>query len=457
MFTDLLIRLRNLFRRRAVDNELDDELRFHFERQVEKFVQSGLPLAEARRRARLIIGGRDQIREEYRDSSGVRFLETLAQDIRFAARMLRKSPGFTTVAVLTLALGIGANTAIFSIVEAQIWNPLPFPDSKHLLFVGMKDAKRYRTFMMSAADFQDWLPQVKDSFVSVCAFQGSDYHATPGADTSEMVTARPISSTFFETLRMPPVIGRAFLPAEQQSGRDHEAILSYAYWQSRYASSPKIIGTSIVLDGSAYTIVGVAPSGLRFEFFGDPDMYVPLLLTHRNRLSRSGTGLLIVVREKPGISLSVAQAQMDVIAKQLAAQYPQENANRGIKLQSLREAFDGPHQGLFLFAGAAGLVLLIGCANVASLLLARGLARQHEFAIRSALGAGRAALLRQLLVEGGLLGIIGGGLGVLAAMWGANALNALMPADFLFRHVAPQLDGRVLTFALVTSLTAAIL
>jgi len=458
MVSDLLIRLRNLFRRTAVESELDEELRFHFEQQLEKFLQSGLPLAEARRRARLTIGGRDQIREEYRDSSGVRFLETLGQDIRFAARMLRKSPGFTAVAVLTLALGIGANTAIFSIVEAQIWNPLPFPDSKHLLFVGRTDAKRpHRTFMMSAADFQDWLPQVKDSFVSVCAFQGSDYHATPGTDTSEMVTGRPVSSTFFETLRMPPAIGRAFLPGEQQPGHDHEAILSHAYWKSRYASNPKIIGTSIVLDGSAYTIVGVAPSGLRFEFFGDPDMYVPLLLTHRNRLSRSGTGLLIVVREKPGISLSVAQAQMDVIAKQLAAQYPQENANRGIKLQSLREAFDGPHQGLFLFAGAAGLVLLIGCANVASLLLARGLARQHEFAIRSALGAGRAALLRQLLVEGGLLGIIGGGLGVLAAMWGANTLNALMPADFLFRQVAPQLDGRVLAFALAISLTAAIL
>ena len=453
-----LLRFGGLFGRQRRDRDLGDEMESHLQMHIEDNLARGMTPAEARRQALIELGGVEQVKESYRERRGLPFLDTLLQDIRFAFRMLRKSPGFTAVAVLTLALGIGANTAIFSIVEAQIWAPLPFPDSKHLLFVGRTDTKRPdRTFMMSAADFQDWLPEVKDAFASVCAFQGSDYHATPGADTSEMVTARPISSTFFETLRMPPAIGRAFLPGEQQPGRDHEAILSYAHWQSRYASNPKIIGTSIALDGSPYTIVGVAPSGLRFEFFGDPDMYVPLLLTHHNRLSRNGTGLLIVVREKAGMPLSIAQAQMDVVAKQLAAQYPQENANRGIKLQSLREAFDGPHQGLFFFAGAAGLVLLIGCANVASLLLARGLARQHEFAIRSALGAGRAALLRQLLVEGGLLGIIGGGLGVLAAMWGANALNALMPADFLFRQVAPQLDGRVLAFALAISLTAAIL
>ena len=458
MFNDLRLRLRSLFRRGAVENDLNDELRFHFDEQVEKHVQSGLSLAEARRRARLALGTTDQIQEQYRDSSGVRFFETLLQDIRFALRMLRKSPGFTAVAVLTLALGIGANTAIFSVLEAQIWKSLPFPDSKHLIFVSRTDLKHPdRGFMMSAADFQDWLPEAQGTFSSVLAFQGSDYHTTPGKDTAEMVTARPISSSFFDTLRMPPVVGRSFEPSEQQPGHDHEVILSYSFWKQHYASDPKINGRTIVLDSSAYTIIGVAPAGLRFEFYGDPDMYVPLILSNNNSVSRDTSGLLIIARQKPGVPLSVARAQMDVIAQQLARQYPQHDGGRGINLTSLNHFFGGWHAGLFFFAGAAGLVLLIGCANVASLLLARGLARQHEFAIRSALGARRSALLRQLLIEGVLFGVFGGAFGVLAAMWGASTLNALLPQDFLYRNAPPRVDGRVLLFAIVISLAAAIL
>ncbi|HKF51580.1 MAG TPA: ABC transporter permease [Candidatus Acidoferrales bacterium] len=455
MFDDFRLRMRSLFKKHAVDSEVSDELRFHFDQQVEKLIASGVPLDEARRRARLALGTQDEIHEQFRDASGVRFVESLLQDIRFAFRMLRKSPGFTAVAVLTLALGIGANTAIFSVLEAQIWKSLPFPDSKHLLFVGRTDAKHPdRTFMMSAADYQDWLAAAQNTFASICAFQGSDYYNTPGTETAEMVRARPVSASFFETLRMPPAIGRAFLPDEQQEGRDHEVILSDAYWQRRYASNPKIIGQSLVLDGAPYIVVGVAPAGLRFEFYGDPDMYVPL--SHKNSAGRDGSGLTIVAREKPGVALSLAQAQMDVIAKQLASQHPQENSNRGIKLQTLQEAFDGPHQGLFFFAGAAALVLLVACANIASLLLARGLARRHEFAIRSALGARRSTLLRQLLIEGALLGVIGGAFGVLVAFWSAGTLNSLLPSDFVSRKVAPQLDLRVLLFAVAISLAASI-
>ncbi|HKW88971.1 MAG TPA: ABC transporter permease, partial [Candidatus Acidoferrales bacterium] len=392
---------------------------------------------------------------ECREATGTHFIETLWQDIRYGLRMLRKSPGFTAVAVVTLALGIGANTAIFSVLEAQIWRSLPFPDSNHLLSVERTIQKHPQWTMMSAADSQEWLPEAQDTFQSICAFQGSDYHNTPGADNAEMITARPISSSFFETLRMPPVLGRAFLPEEQQPGRDHEVILSDAYWQSHYGSNSNVIGRVIVLDGSSYTIIGVAPAGLRFEFFGDPDMYVPLPLAKPGIESRGGTAIVVVAREKPGVPLAAAQARMDVIAKQLAKQNPQEDATRGIKLQKLRDAFGGPHQGLFFFAGAAGIVLLIACANVAGLLLARGLARQHEFAIRSALGAKRMTLLRQLLVEGALLGGMGGALGILAAIWGANALNALLP--FIYRNVTPQLDVRVLAFALAISLAATIL
>ena len=445
-----------LFRRSRVEGDMEEELRAHIQSRAEDLARSGVPRPEAERRARVEFGGYQKFKEECREATGTHFLETLLQDVRFAIRILRKSPGFTAVAVLTLALGIGANTAIFSVLEAQIWRPLPFPESNRLLFVGRTDLKHPdRTFMISAADFQDWLPEAKSSFESICAFQGSDYHNTPGTENAEMVTARPVSSSFFETLRMPPSIGRAFLPEEQHVGRDHEVILSNAYWQSHYASNPSAVGRSIVLDGSPFAIIGVASAGLRFEIFGDPDMYVPLLLTKRNIESRSGTGLFVVAREKPGVPLASAQAQMDVIAQQLVQQNPKEDENRGIKLKNLRDTFSGPHQGLFFFAGAAALVLLIACANVASLLLARGLARQHEFAIRSALGAGRAALLRQLLVEGALLGGLGGAFGIVLAEWGAGALNTLLPD--LFRDVAPKLNMQVLAFAVTISLAAAIL
>lgn len=458
MLNDLRLRLRSLFKKSAVEDDLNDELRFHFDHHVEKLITTGVPPAEARRRARLALGTTDQIHEQYRDSSGIRFLETLLQDIRFALRMLRKSPGFTAIAILTLALGIGANTAIFSILEAQLWAPLPFPDSERLVSVMRTNAKfPNASGLMTEQDFSDWLASAQSSFTDVCEFQGVDYYSMPGQDTAEMVTARPVSSSFFETFRMPPALGRSFLPSEQQTGHDYEVILSYAFWQSHFSSNPNVLGRTIVLNGYPYTIVGIAPSGLHLQIFGDAHMYVPLVLTRKNSLTRTGTGILVVGRPRSGVTMQQLQAQMDVIAKHLTEQYPQRDANRGLKIEGLRKAFISEQQGLYFFAGAAGLVLLIACANVACLLLARGLARQHEFAIRSTLGAKRAVLLRQLLVEGTLLGTLGGVFGVVTASWAAGALNALLPRDFLSRTVAPRIDGRVLVFAIAISIAASIL
>ena len=451
------LKLRSLFRWRQADGELDEELREHVARKTEEYVAKGMSAQQARRQAMMDMGGVEQANENCRDTRGIHFVESLVQDIRFALRMLRKSPGFTAVAVLTLALGIGANTAIFSILEAQFWKPLPFPDSDQLVAV-FRTFTKYpdRSSLFLAPDYPAWTAAAKGTFAGVCAFQGSDYHNTPGTDTAEMINARPVSSSFFETLHMTPTLGRAFLPDEEQQGHDREVILSYAFWQRHYGANSKVVGEPLVLDGSAYTIVGVAPAGLHFEIFGDPDLYVPLVLTKPNKFSRSGTGLVVVARLKPGMSLRAAQAQMDVIASQIAQQYPERDANHGLKIEELRNAFSPQHQGLFFFVGAAVLVLLIACVNVAGLLLARGLARQREFALRAALGAGRRTLLCQLLVEGAPLGIIGGALGVLAALWSANTLNALLPEDFLSLQVAPQMDARVLAFAVGVALVAAI-
>ncbi|HEV2306760.1 MAG TPA: ABC transporter permease [Candidatus Acidoferrales bacterium] len=448
-----------LFHRSRLERDLDEELRAHIANRADDLMRSeNLSRAQAERRARLQFGGYQKYKEEIRESLGAHFIETLLQDVRYALRMLRKSPGFTAIAVLTLALGIGANTAIFSILEAQLWKPLPFPDSERLVTV-LRTFTKYpgRSTLFEAPDFPDWLAAAQNSFTDVCAFQGYDYHNMAGADAAQMVTVRPVSSDFFKTLRMPPALGRAFLSSEEQTGHDHELILSHTFWRRQFASNPNILGHTLALDGSPYTIVGVAHAGLHLEIAGNPDMYIPLVLTNPNTFTRTGTGLTVVARLKPGMSLRTAQAQMDVVAAQLAHEFPQRDANNGLKIEGLRNAFSPQHQGLFFFAGAAALVLLIACANVASLLLGRGLARQHEFALRSTLGASRATLLRQLLVEGALLGALGGALGLLAAVWSSNALNALMPEDFLGRHVAPQLDLRVLGFAVAISLAAAIL
>ena len=446
-------------RRKRMMEDLEQDIREHIEIETQDNIARGMSPEEARRAAFLKFGNVTKVKEQTREVWSLVWLEQLLQDLRFALRMLRKSPGFTAVAVLTLALGIGANAAIFSVLEAQIWKSLPFPDSNRLVNVlRTSTTGPNHASLFAAPDFPDWTAAAQNTFGSICAFQWPDFYNMPGTDTAERVTAQPVSSTFFDTLRMPPVLGRSFLPSEQRDGSNHEVILSYAFWQSHYNSDPRIVGSTLVLDGSPYTIVGIAPAGLDFGLFGDnSNMYVPLVITHRNIVSRTGTGLLVVARLKQEVSLRSAQAQMDVIANQLARENPERDANHGLRIRQMRGAFAGEHQGLFFFAGAVVLILLIACANVASLLLARGLARQHEFALRAALGAGRCALLRQLLVEGVLVGALGGALGIFAALWGANTLNALLPQDFLNSNAMPQMDARVLAFAIAISFGAAIL
>jgi putative ABC transport system permease protein len=454
MFADLWIRLRSLFHRRAVENELDDELRFHFDQQVEKFVESGLPLAEARRRARLTIGGHDQIKEEYRDSSGVRFLETLWQDLCYGLRMLRKSPGFTAVAVLTLALGIGATTAIFSVVNGVILRPLPFPNPSRLMIL-QESLPAIPEMFDSYLNFRDWERQ-QHSF-SGLGFYRYDRFNLSWSSGAEVVSARIVSPSFFAVLGVAPFRGREFTTSDNHLGAAPTAVLGYNFWQRRYGGNPDLVGKSLVMDDRDYQVIGVLPKA--FSSLEAADVYVPAGIYNASWKTRRDArfGSQVVGRLKPGVSLSRAQADMTTIARSLAQQYPETDAGVGVTVQPLVDYIVKDVRAiLYLLLGAVCLVLLIACINMANLLLSRGAVREKEMAIRAALGARPGRVIRQLLTEGVLLAVLGGGLGILLAFLATRGLLAYVPGE-LPRAQDVGLDLGVLLFTVAVSVTAGLL
>lgn len=455
MLNDLRLRLRSLFKKGTVEDDLSDELRFHFDQQVEKLIQSGLPLAEARRRARLTIGTADQIQEEYRDSSGVSFFETLLQDIRFALRMLRKSPGFAAIAILTLALGIGANTALFSVVNGVLLNPLPYPHPEQLTSVYARSASTTQGYV-TYLNFLDWQRDNK-TFSSMAMYRNQDYNFT-GNGPAERVSGMMVSADFFQTLAVKPILGRFFRADDDHIGAAPVVILGNGFWRLRFSASPSVIGKSIALQGASYTVVGVLPPN--FTFYGPPrDVYTPLgqwsdpsFRDRRIDMSAHSFGRL-----KSGVALAQAQADMNDVARNLAVAFPDADKDVGIRLVSMKQDLVGSVQSsLFVLLGAVGFLLLIACANVANLILARSMARSREFAVRSALGAGHARVIRQLLTESILLGVVGGALGLLLAVVGNKVALSAIPAA-LPRANDISLDSRVLIFTLAVSLFAGIL
>ncbi len=386
-------------------------------------------------------------------------LGALWQDLGYGLRLLRKHPGFTVVAVLTLALGIGANTAIFSLVNATLLRPLPYPNPDQIVMVWGTNPGgfgwRGKTGF-SALNFLDYQEQ-NQVFAHLATFNDADFTLT-GVDNPERIRGARVTAAFFSVLEVKPMLGRTLLPEEEQAGQDRVVVLSYGLWQRRFGSDPKMIGQTIRLDATSYTVVGVLPQSFDFtipEFSGSKDLWIPAVIPRNER--RGSKYLSVIARLKPGVTLRQAQADLDAITNRLTQEYGSEMGKFGTKLVLLHEEIVGDTRPvLWLLFGAVGLVLLIACANVANLQLARASTRQKEIAIRAALGASRGRVLRQLLTESVLLAVIGGTLGILLASLGIRLLTGLGPAGIPHGTVV-TIDSVVLVYSLVLSLVTGIL
>jgi predicted permease len=450
----LFIRLSELFRKPRRERELAAEMESHLQLHIEDNLRSGMTPQEARRQALLKLGGLEQTKEAWRDRKGLPIIESLLRDLRYGLRVLRKNPGFTFVVIFTLALGIGANTAIFSILESQLWRPLPFPDSERLMDVHVVLRKNPRQWdVLSRSVYRAWQGQIH-SFTNLGAYDPPPSRNLTAGGTSERVRVMPVTSSLFKTLDVPLERGRIFLPEEETGGRNRVAILSHALWQNRFASDAGVIGKPITIDGEPYVVVGISSPRLRFEYLPEPAIYVPLAPDAGAEAMRN---TYVIGRLAPSVRAETAQAELDgVLQRQLQAEgKKQEDIVAASNLRVTWTEFSA--RSLYFFAGAILLVLLIACVNNAGLLLARGLARQREFALRAALGAGRATLIRQSLAESLLLSLVGGAAGTVLGIWGAGAFPAFLSEDALPRHTENILDWRVLLFVLGVSIFSALL